>query len=238
MSITTDKSNNIYTNSVQINSYADIYNQLKAILEGCDTILDALPFCNYYIEKFPQMKTMILSCIHGKTYRDNVDIKTKQSMLNDINLCDNRDDALKLLSKLIDRTTDDVYKKTLERIANKKHFRGIENIKINNIVNISKECPHCKHILNMPENTYYVICGYHNTNQGFDWNGCGRDWCFHCNKMLCKKWEINCLNLQMNRNHDDDCCSKHASENGYTYPDDYCQCNTISNIDYSHKYIF
>ena len=277
-------------------THKHIYDQLKPIFEGCDTILDALHFGNMYIEKYPHMKSMIISYMNGINYRDHIDIKTKQSMMNDVNMCNNRDDALEALAKLTNKTTDDVYRKTLERIAHRKNygdtynahyrkqnhkyinFRHIDNHQRNdsqnndgqnndgrnndgqnsdgqnsdspnndgqnsdsqnndnryndanyrngnqnNQYNISKKCPHCFHILNMPATTQYVICGYHNSTYGYDWNGCGRDWCFHCNKMLCKRWETNNLHLQMNRHHDDECCLIHAQENNYKYPDDYCQ---------------
>ena len=42
-------------------------------------------------------------------------------------------------------------------------------------------------------NIEYVICGYINSNKGYDWNGCGKDWCAKCNKMLCKSWDLNQL---------------------------------------------
>ena len=216
-------------------THKDIYNQLKAILDGCDTIQDAIPFCNNYAERYPHMKSMIFSYTNGRSYLDTVDIMTKQNMLGDINLYETRDDALALLSKLVDRTSDDVYKKTLERIAHKKHFKKIENKSVDTITHISKKCPHCSHVLNMPENTSYVICGY-KQNQAYDWNGCCKDWCFHCNKMLCKRWEVDSLHLLMNRTHDDECCLKHSKNNGYRYPEDYCQCNNI-NIHREHNNI-
>ncbi len=227
-------------------THNDVHVQLKHIFDGCDTILDALPFCNMYAEKFPHMKSMINSYTNGRIYKDNVDIKTKQSMMNDINLCDTRDNALNMISKISERTNDEVYKKALERIALRKHHRPQTSFNrpyisfgrlyqkthtggnINTTNNINKKCPHCSHVLNMPENTNYVICGYHNPNSGYDWNGCGKDWCFHCNKMLCKSWIPDLLNLKMNRVHDDECCSKHANENGFKYPDNYCQCNHIN----------
>lgn len=210
-------------------THNDVYIQLKHIFDGCDTILDALPFCNMYAEKVPHMKSMINSYTNGRTYKDNVDIKTKQSMMNDVNLCDTRDNALNMISKIAERTNDEVYKKALERIALRKHHRIDHRVmNVNNINNINKKCPHCSHVLNMPENTNYVICGYHNPNSGYDWNGCGKDWCFHCNKMLCKSWIPDSLNLKMNRVHDDECCSKHAIENGFKYPENYCQCNHIN----------
>ena len=48
-------------------THKEIYNQLKFIFEGCDTILDAIQFGNQYIEKYPHMKSMILSYMNGKT---------------------------------------------------------------------------------------------------------------------------------------------------------------------------
>lgn len=213
-------------NILSDNSYNDVYLQLKAILDGCDTLMDALPFCNLYSEKYPHMKSMIFSYTNGKTYKDNIDIKSKQCVLNDINNCTSKDDALNIISKATDRTNDDVYIKTLERIANRKYYKRLETIETT-VTNISKKCPHCSHVINMPENTGYVVCGYHNSTLGYDWNGCGRDWCFQCNKMLCKCWEINALNLEMNRFHDDECCLKHSKENNNRYPNDYCQCNSM-----------
>lgn len=216
-------------------SYKDIYNQLKYIFEGCDTIIDAMHFGNIYIEKYPHMKNLILSYMNGKKYNDNVDMVTKQTMLNDVNLCETRDEALEAISKLTNKTVDDVYRKTLERIAHKKNYRKVKIIAkhtdCSQVHNITKKCPHCSHAVNMPDTTQYIICGYHNPNLGYDWNGCGRDWCFHCNKMLCKRWEVDGLNLVSNRVHDEDCCSKHAKETGHKFPDDYCQCNNLNFID-------
>lgn len=212
-------------------SHKDVYIQLKAIFDGCDTILDAIPFGNAYTEQYPHMKSMIISYMNGRLYRDTVDIKTKQSMMRDLDLINNRDEAFEYASKLTEKTTDDVYRKTLERISNRKIYHKREQ-KIKDMTRyITKRCPHCGHAINMADTTQYVICGYHNPNQGYDWNGCGRDWCFRCNKMLCKKWETNALCLQMNRNHDDDCCAKHAKENDRIYPDEYCQCNSMHMIN-------
>lgn len=213
---------------MSVNStHKEIYIQLRAILDGCDTVLDTIPFCNMYAEAYPHMKSMIFSYANGRIYNDNIDIKTKQNILNDVMLCDTKEDAVNLISIAMDRSTDDVYKRTMERLANRKHYKKIDHTSNNTLVNVCKKCPHphCNHIANMPEDTQYIICGYTNPNHGYDWNGCGKDWCFQCEKMLCKSWEINQLHLAMNRTHNDECCAKHASVNGHRYPDDYCQCN-------------
>lgn len=210
-------------------THKDVYYKLKAILDGCDTVLDAIPFCNSYAEKYPQMKSMIFSYLNGRSYNDTIDIKTKQNMLNDICLCETKEDASTLMSKVIARSSDDVYKRAMERIINCKRYKIIGPMAGSVSVNICKKCPHphCGHIINMATDTQYVICGYTDPNHGYDWNGCGKDWCFQCNKILCKSWEFNRLHLEMNRTHDNDCCSQHANVNDHKYPDDYCQCNGI-----------
>ena len=68
----------------------------------------------------------------------------------------------------------------------------------------------------------YVICGY--GTKGFDWQGCGFDWCFQCGKKLCKCWNVNHLYNLKNRFHNSKCCRSHALKTGGLYPDDYCQC--------------
>ena len=92
----------------------------------------------------------------------------------------------------------------------------------------TKKCPHCGYNITDKYNRAYIICGYNDEKKGYDWNGCGKDWCFRCEKILCKSWETHALHLEMNRSHNDECCSKHAKENNNKYPDDYCQCRNIN----------
>ena len=98
---------------------------------------------------------------------------------------------------------------------------------------IQKECPHCKKIYNGVATTKYVICGYtHQNNKGFDWKGCGKDWCFTCGKKLCKNWDINMLYNQANRHHDGKCCKNTATKNNENYIIDYCQCSNENVMRY------
>lgn len=218
-------------------THKDIYAQLKGILDGCDTILDAIPFCNNYSNKYPHMKEFIYSYVNGKRYNDTVDIKTKQSIIYDIYMADTKNNALNISSVALKRTTDTVYKNTLDRLSNTKEYKILQKPKKQkNIDHIQKKCPHkkCGHIASMPKDTQYIICGYTDPIHGYDWNGCGRDWCFECEKILCKSWEINKLHNTLNRNHNSECCKKHALLNSYKYPDNYCQCNNLNiykNID-------
>jgi len=221
--------------NTDIQEYRKVYNELKVILEGCDTIVDAIPFGNMYAEKYPIMRSMIFSQINGASYYDNVDQKSKQDMLRDIHRQETKEDARDLVAKIDNRTHDDVYKRTMNRLANRKNHKIVERTdNIKRVINISKKCPHCNHVMNMPEQTTYVVCGYSNTTSGYDWNGCGKDWCFHCEKILCKSWEVNGLHFDMNRHHTDDCCKKHSIETKRKYPDDYCQCNNLNVHRESH----
>ena len=72
----------------------------------------------------------------------------------------------------------------------------------------------------------YIICGY-SSNRGFDWKGCGNDWCFLCGKKLCKSWNVDRLYSKINRFHDDRCCKIHSLKTNSNYLTDYCQCNNF-----------
>lgn len=206
-----------------------IYLQLKAILSGCDTVNDALTFAHEYIEKYPHMKSTILSYMNSYPYADTMDIRTKQCKLKYIhNHIHTQEDAHNYIKRVIVSETDEVYKKTLEYIINKKPKKP--QIIKEYVKYTTRNCPHCQNPITAPETTQYIICGYQNTTNGYDWRGCGRDSCFQCGGLLCKKWEVDMLCLPMNREHDNNCCLTHATDNNYVYPDDYCKCIQRSNI--------
>jgi hypothetical protein len=214
---------NTYDNSILRGSFT----KLKHIIDGCDSMLDAMPLCNTYVYDNPQLRNLITSYMSGHSYRDTIDIKEKQGLLNDIHKCPSKEEAQRTMAKTINKSNDDVYKKTIERMINRKHYLKYDthNREVNTI---AKKCPHCSYILMLPDTVDYVICGYH-SNRGYDWAGCGRDWCFQCGKKLCKNWETDELNLTHNRFHDDICCQKHAKDNNAKYPDEYCHCTNMHN---------
>lgn len=205
----------------------DVYLQLKSIFEGCDTIIDAKPFAQQYIEKYPILKDMINSYMYGIEYNDIIDLSSKQSMMINMDKTTSRDIAMNQYTQIIEKTKDEVYKKTLERIINKK-----KHIKYQKEYTryINKKCPHCSRNINMPENTQYIICGYQNSTIGYDFIGCGKDWCFSCGKKLCKSWDVDMLHLEINQEHDQNCCKNHAKNHNLFY-DNYCQCNRIVNLN-------
>ena len=202
----------------------EIYLQIKSILEGCHTLLDAIHLCNIFIYKNPELKNMFNSCIYGKKYSETVDLKTKQSILNDMFNSNDKLNADNIWNREQGRTKDDIYEKALLRIMNNRKYKHPNIQKTNNIKTLTKKCPHCSHAVNANENTKYIICGYHNQTHGYDWSGCGNDWCFSCNKKLCKNWIDDCLQLLYNRKHNDKCCRKHSDKYKNNYETDYCNC--------------
>ena len=215
-----------------VSTSRDIYNQIKAICDGCDTILDAGIFCDEYCNRYPHLKHMIKSYIYNRKYPDKLDFKTKHSSLSDIWRSKHRDDAYILISKLTQVSQDDIFRKTLERIASTKDYKQRE-LKINSDEHyISKQCPHCRHTVCVSDTTEYIVCGYHDQTKGYDWMGCGRDWCFSCEKLLCKKWETNLLMIKENTIHNNECCAKHAKNNNKQYHLDYCHCINAHNMPF------
>ncbi len=91
---------------------------------------------------------------------------------------------------------------------------------------IIKKCPHdnCgkEYIGNI--NTNHVICGYGDIHNGYNWEGCQRDWCFACGKKLCKSWDNDKLYLEPNRIHNSECCKQYCLFHKESY-DNYCHCN-------------
>lgn len=144
--------------------------------------------------------------------------------LDILDKCKYKNEANKIIESIIYNTNDDAQINTLKRILDMKPPNNIYKQYDN------KTCPHCnkKHFIN--NNDDYMICGY--SHKGYDWNGCGKDWCGQCGKKLCKQWGHNSLFNPLNRIHNNKCCKKHADKNGFDYLNDYCQC-----IDKHYKYV-
>lgn len=222
------------------------YLQFKHILSGCRTILDAYNMARIYCDRNPEMKAVVHSMINGKRYENNIfDFRMMNTVLHDISTIEYSDDAMELVEKLSKETSDNIQRKTLEHLAKNKPNRPIiaqhhlanNSVKciqlkyngsntINDFDYVTKSCPHCAHGCEADIGSTHVVCGYSNNKVGFDWMGCGNDWCFQCGKMLCKSWYENKLTIENNKKHDGECCKKHAKINEKSYPNDYCQCKT------------
>ena len=179
------------------------------------------------------MKNLIYSIINGKRYDSVLDFKTIKSIIETVNEYQCIDESYEIIEMYSNKTYDPIQKRTLIRITKNKLLKPYNYIETNHKFNnniiedlniITKQCPHCNHNCFSDINTMYIICGYTNSHTGYDWKGCGKDWCFKCGKILCKSWDINQLFLEMNRIHDTNCCKNHSKENNKQYPEDYCQC--------------
>lgn len=218
-----------------------MFEQMKTLFDGCDSTIDAMHISEALFKKYPDCYHMIISYRDSLSYLDNTDTTTKLISMESIDNADTKEDAISMRNNLILRSTDPIFAKALDRIVNRKRYKKTKYIRKydgfqKEPIYIVKRCPHCGENMRMADNTTYVICGYPNSFRGYDWNGCCNDWCFSCEKMLCKNWEKDCLNIESNRYHDDECCKSHANKNGYIFPRDYCSC--INNNHVFHKYIY
>lgn len=156
--------------------------------------------------------------------------------LHKLNKITYRDDTYELKNEILYKTQDKSQIYTVERIIRRKPFtptyKTLNEIRNNNKpININKvyepgvwkTCPHCSQRCFRKINTKYVICGYADNSSGYDWKGCSKDWCFKCEKKLCKHWNIDHLYDKNNRYHDKKCCKDMADKNNNNYSEEYCQ---------------
>jgi hypothetical protein len=214
------------------------YSQFKEILSGCRTLNDALYFGNIFTLKNPEMKNIINSMINGKHYENILDLMSIKIILENLDECEYYADAEKIIQKIDDTNNDVLHKSTFINFINSKKYSKYYNknycktIEKENKPNKSlskiqtkKACPHCKYENIANYDTTYIVCGMSDTHNGYDWMGCYNDWCFKCEKILCKSWGNDFLFDEENITHNGECCKNHAIINNKKYPDEYCQCD-------------
>jgi hypothetical protein len=225
---------NILINNDELNTFNEkykwVFSGVKALRDGF-TLIDKLNITG-------NKRLLVLSLINNKRFERKFDITTIHDTIYDIMECKYREEAYDKIEQLTKITIDVAQMRTFMRIALSKPFRPkyipIKQVKdnINDII-VTKKCPHCSHKCSSKKNTEYIICGFGDTgysgkDTGYDWEGCNKDWCFKCGKILCKTWEADQLFLLFNRIHTNKCCKKHAQINNKKYPEDYCQCSNSS----------
>ena len=211
-------------NRINNDKNREFYEKYKYIFHGikcqedCSIIMDKLNLSNFE-------KKLIISIMDGNILRKCFSLSEMKNIIKEIYDIKYREDAFIMLTNLMDKTQDLAQIKTFTRIANLKKTKPLQlnnEIKIN--LNLeTKKCPHCDHKNSFPKNINYVICGF--GENGFDWYGCGKDWCFKCGKILCKSWENDQLYIEENRFHNFKCCKEHSIMNKNNYSEDYCKCN-------------
>jgi len=197
--------------------------------EDCKKIIEKINKNKYNISIYNKIVNILMSVANSKKNDFSYDDNTMLKYMQDLEKIKYREDAYEVLNNLILNTKYSAQIKTFIRIADSHPLRPqiISTQEIRDRkkeIFISKKCPHCKYPTTRNKNTLHVICGY-GDNNGFDWQGCTRDWCFNCGKMLCKQWDRDDqLYIMSNRFHDNKCCKKDAKKRNLDY-NDYCSCN-------------
>lgn len=157
---------------------------------------------------------LLKSLINNNRYSNKMDMNKLIVYFNILNMLNSYNDAETLINDIQKNITDVVQINTFKRLLkNKPQTNSNANY---------KNCPHCNHRNSMENNKSYMICGY--SSKGYDWKGCGMDWCFNCGKKLCKSWNHDMLFNKLNRHHDNKCCKNYAHINNLNYEKEYCMC--------------
>lgn len=226
-----------------MNSYEETYIIFNNILSGCRTMIDSFYFAEKIINLNIIYKDLLIGMIHNTKYDKILDMRTIAHTLNQLNFVEYREDIDEFIDKNIKNNIDSIQLNTFLKIGLNKKIKSYnidknKNIKfqlslfnkpnkVEEIINhnlITKHCPHCNIICKIPNDSEYVICGYLN-NKGYDWDGCGKDWCPKCDKILCKSWDKNKLFVSLNRIHNSICC-KEFSENNILDYNNFCKCSS------------
>jgi hypothetical protein len=175
---------------------------------------------------------LIKSLLDKKFFAKKIQVDKFCLFLRNIDLIHHNNNYNNDITELIEdmkKSTDDIVQLNIidKMVSLKNKNNNYNNENFNIIKNkIKKKCPHCDNLTTEYDTTTYTICGY--SASGYDWKGCGYDWCFQCGKKLCKCWQLDQLFNKLNRFHDKRCCKSHAHKNGCNnYLDDYCQCNNM-----------
>ncbi|AYV83546.1 MAG: hypothetical protein Hyperionvirus8_30 [Hyperionvirus sp.] len=213
---------NIINNAV----LSDQFNKLKYIVVGSKTKEDAICLLESFRVDM-RCYNLLLSYVNGKVYSRAFNFVEMKKYIRELAGCAYRENAVEVLGQILPMTSDSAQVRALTRIAESRPVKPqyiSDKRRWRNSI-ISKKCPHCDYKCSSSRMTIYIVCGY--GENGYDWEGCGRDWCFTCNKMLCKTWEQDQLYMPTNRCHDGRCCKKHAALTGNKYPESYCRCNNV-----------
>lgn len=212
------------------------YIEIKNVLNGCNNIDNAKLLFDIYMISNPETKKIIDATIYGKNYNEQYSYKEFSEIMKKIRSYKYKENCIKFINELYPfKNTNELQLKTLYSIIENKEtkkkekneelFKDICLQKKDKKENKnSKSCPHCGEEYYGDEYTTYVICGYKDTHNGYNWTGCQKDWCYKCGKKLCKSWNEDKLYLEPNRIHNFDCCVKYANSIEDTY-NNYCVCN-------------
>lgn len=206
-----------------------IHKDLKILLSGCKHVLDGHNIGTMFVKQYPMYDNFITNIVNGKIYENSTSIAHIRETIIDISMLKYKEEVIDLIDNICNgRTINEIQKRAFLRLSKMKIMKPFTlSNKIDSLANAElekKKCPHCGNLCTAHKNSEYIICGYSDSQKGYDFQGCGRDWCFKCEKILCKIWNQDTLFLELNRNHNSHCCEEHAEKYNKKYPEDYCQC--------------
>lgn len=167
----------------------DKYDDFKEILSGCNTLTDANFFAKHYIQYNPEMNNIIRSTINGKQFENTPDMLTVVKLIKSVAKCKYREEAMEIINSNVTEENKIIYDVLTRLICNKpmKYMKDYQSQKVIwDDEKIIKKCPYCKLSHQGTENTSVVVCGI-DSDLNKDSRGCGKEWCFLCNKKIIKK---------------------------------------------------
>lgn len=210
------------------------YKRYKILSSVVTSKTDIKQLIDIYASKITNKSLICILDNDLHSYKNNYSIGVDEfmNMLDKLGSYTYRDDARGLVEKIFKRTCDIIQRNSVIRIIGRKPPRSnIIDMKTTKSKHrgetdfMEKNCPHCGKREKYQSSSTYIICGYN--DKGFDWIGCGHDWCFRCGKKLCKTWADNELFVKNNRFHSERCCRIAAHRNTESYSKLYCKCSKI-----------
>lgn len=221
----------------EFNKYIDLI-KCAITMKDAQTMIDnIIDIIDLDMDNKNKLFCLLSGIAKSTKYANSYDLETMFNVIYDLNNEKYKEDVLDCILIHRKNISDTVQINALTRITNIKPFKfgKFSNIHdsrkiLDTIMFDTKTCPHCFTQCKAHKESDYVVCGYTNDIIGYDWKGCGKDWCFQCCKKLCKSWDKNMLFIQQNRFHNSTCCKLHAekSKSVNLYPIEYCQCKNFN----------
>jgi hypothetical protein len=220
--------------NIMNDSDIELYKKYKIVVQGLYTIDDFNNMIDQHnLGKNDIVKNTLLSFFKSKNIstHNKIGLFAMYQLLKTSSTCEYHEDVMDKYSGTIKKIKDNFQANTITRLLRTKTNKPYDII-VKEPKLYMKECPHCSsEYVTSDKDKEYVVCGY---EDGYDWRGCRKDWCFKCGKKLCKIWDIDNLYIMFNRYHNNKCCLNHAKKNGFDYEKDYCHC-AGSNVDRKKK---
>lgn len=228
---------NIYPNAPPgLPANLQVFNKFSNAVANTTLYSEAVELYNNFIHnaKNPVEHMLIVSMLNHTNFYKRMDSEKFHMYIRLIRAATTKDDIDRLSNSVLSNTECTAQIATINRIvrsctkdvsvsSNSIDSKDITVPAVKKLIT-TRRCPHCNFKNTASTDTKYIICGYNKTS--FDYKGCGHDWCFSCERKLCKSWETHNLYNVHNRHHNSRCCHRQALVLGDSYEEEYCQCTS------------